>query len=47
MGLGTLLMLVNIVLTVGHYMSIARLIAVTGPEIDDAPIAALPTGVSA
>jgi len=36
--------LVNIVLTVGNYMTIARLIAVTGPEIDDLPLAQLPTG---
>jgi len=36
--------LVNIVLTVGNYMTIARLIAVTDPEIDDLPLAQLPTG---
>jgi alkylhydroperoxidase family enzyme len=36
--------LVNIVLTVGNYMTIARLIAVAGPEIDDLPLAQLPTG---
>jgi 4-carboxymuconolactone decarboxylase len=36
--------LVNIVATVGHYMSVARLIAVTGPEIDGEALAHLPTG---
>lgn len=36
--------LVNIVLTAGHYMSVARLIAVTGPEIDGAVLTHLPTG---
>ena len=34
--------LVNIVLTIGCYMAIARLIAVTGIEIDADPIARLP-----
>lgn len=39
--------LVNIVLTVGCYMSLARLIAVTGLELDDNRLDALPTGLSA
>ena len=34
--------LVNIVLTIGCYMSIARLIAVTGIELDADPLARLP-----
>ncbi len=36
--------LVNIVLTIGVYMSIARLIAVTGIEPDEGALAHLPTG---
>ncbi len=36
--------LVHIVLTAAHYMGVARLIAVTGPEIDAAPLKAMPTG---
>lgn len=36
--------LVNILLTAGHYMSVARLIAVTGPEIDGDALTHLPTG---
>lgn len=36
--------MVNIVLTAGHYMSVARLIAVTGPEIDSEVLGHLPTG---
>jgi alkylhydroperoxidase family enzyme len=39
--------LVNIVLTIGCYMSLARLIAVTGIELDDNRLAALPTGLDA
>ena len=37
--------LVNIVLTIGCYMSIARLIAVTGIEPDATALSHLPTGV--
>lgn len=37
---------VNIVLTVGCYMSIARLIATTGIEIDEAPLARLASGLA-
>jgi alkylhydroperoxidase family enzyme len=37
--------LVNIVLTIGCYMSLARLIAVTGIELDDNRLEALPTGL--
>jgi alkylhydroperoxidase family enzyme len=37
--------LVNIVLTIGCYMSIARLIAVTGIEIDEEAIGHLPSGL--
>ena len=37
-------MVVNIVLTIGCYMSIARLIAVTGIEPDAAALSHLPTG---
>jgi alkylhydroperoxidase family enzyme len=36
--------LVNVVLTIGCYMSLARLIAVTGIEPDEHRLAALPTG---
>ena len=36
---------VNIVLTIGCYMSIARLIAVTGIELDADPLAHLPASV--
>lgn len=37
--------LVNIVLTVGCYMALARLIAVTGIALDDNRLEALPTGL--
>jgi hypothetical protein len=37
--------LVNVVLTIGCYMSLARLIAVTGIEPDENRLAALPTGL--
>jgi len=37
--------LVDIILTIGCYMSIARLIAVTGIELDAAPLGKLATGV--
>lgn len=37
--------LVNIVLTVGCYMSLARLIAVTGLELDENRLETLPTGL--
>lgn len=37
--------LVNIVLTVGCYMSLARLIAVTGLELDENRLEALPTAL--
>ena len=37
--------LVNIVLAVGCYMSLARLIAVTGIELDENRLEALPTGL--
>ncbi len=37
--------LVNIVLTIGCYMSIARVIAVTGIEPDATALSHLPTGV--
>jgi len=36
--------LVNTLLTIGNYMTIARLIAVTGPDIDVGALAKLPTG---
>jgi len=36
---------VNIVLTIGCYMSIARLVAVTGIEPDAAPVARLPSSL--
>jgi 4-carboxymuconolactone decarboxylase len=36
---------VNLVLTIGCYMSIARLIAVTGIELDGAPLAHLSSGL--
>jgi alkylhydroperoxidase family enzyme len=39
--------LVNIVLTIGCYMSIARLIAVTGIELDENRLETLPTGLGA
>jgi alkylhydroperoxidase family enzyme len=38
--------LVNIVLTIGCYMSLARLIAVTGIELDENRLATLPTGLN-
>jgi alkylhydroperoxidase family enzyme len=37
--------LVNIVLAIGCYMSLARLIAVTGIELDENRLAALPVGL--
>lgn len=37
--------LVDIILTIGCYMSIARLIAITGIELDAAPLGRLATGV--
>jgi alkylhydroperoxidase family enzyme len=37
--------LVNVVLTVGCYMTIARLIAVTGLELDENRLESLPTGL--
>jgi alkylhydroperoxidase family enzyme len=37
--------LVNVVLSIGCYMSLARLIAVTGIEPDENRLAALPTGL--
>lgn len=37
--------LVNLVLTVGNYMSIARLIATTGIEIDEYRLDHMPTGI--
>ena len=37
--------LVNLVLTIGCYMSIARLIAVTGIEIDEMSLQHLPSGI--
>jgi alkylhydroperoxidase family enzyme len=37
--------LVNIVLTIGCYMSLARLIAVTGIELDENRLTTLPTGL--
>jgi alkylhydroperoxidase family enzyme len=39
--------LINIVLTIGCYMSLARLIAVTGIELDDNRLEALPTDLDA
>jgi 4-carboxymuconolactone decarboxylase len=37
---------INLVLTIGCYMSIARLIAVTGIELDDAPLTHLSSGLN-
>lgn len=36
---------VNLILTVGCYMSVARLIAVTGVELDEAALGNLPSGL--
>ena len=37
--------LVNITMTIGQYMNVARLIAVTGPDIDDQALKHLPTDI--